>query len=273
MTTTDNITPIKGATAGCPSEFALERLRFGEVAASPEETRLLAHVGQCKTCRRVLAELAESPPPPPLDTEQIWLRIAASDRTGLGYAGRWLRERLAGWRRGLIGGALLGAAAAGVLLLVARPPASDITIKGGGPWQLDVIARRADGSLQRLMPGARLVAGDRLRFEVATSWARGNVVLVLLDASGVVSPLVPPSGPAAIVKGGQRILLDGAIELDSSVGPERIVLAACTQPVTVDDVVGAAKRTVAAAAGDPVRVSDLGTGCHEETFWITKERK
>jgi hypothetical protein len=65
-------------------------------------------------------------------------------------------------------------------------------------------------------------------------------------------------------------LLKEAVELDSSLGAERIVLVACNGSLQVAEVLASAQRALTVAHGDPRQVSGLGTGCHEETFWITK---
>jgi hypothetical protein len=232
----------------CPSEFALERLRFGELAAQPQEATLLAHVDRCGGCRRLLAELASSPLPPAPVTLPAPRRVP-----------RWATTF-----------ALAGLAAAAFALVVSRRPPPDIQTKGAD-WQWTVIAREADGAARVVQPGEALAAGDRLRFQVLTRRPRAHVVLVMLDDAGV-SPLVPPSGAALPVVGGRQTLLDGAVELDEATGAERIVLTACDESTTVDAVLGAARRALT-AAGDVRRVGSLGTGCHEESFWITKARR
>src|SRR6185436_14068015 len=79
--------------------------------------------------------------------------------------------------------AALGALAAAGLMLWLRPAPETIT--KGPPWQLQVIARGRDGRVTRLDPGAPLSPGDRLRFEVRTSWPQGQVALVSVDGAGV----------------------------------------------------------------------------------------
>jgi hypothetical protein len=168
-----------------------------------------------------------------------------------------------------VGTALLGVAFAATLVVALRRQNPDALIKGGA-WQLGVIAKARDGSLRRLDPGAPLSPGDRLRFEVFTNWSKADVVLVMLDSAGKVSRLAPAAGRSLSISGGQRILLDEAVELDGALGSERIVLVACDRAMDVSDVVASARRALAAARGDPRQVDSLGTGCHEETFWITK---
>jgi hypothetical protein len=243
----------------CPSEFALERWRFGELAASAEEARLVDHVASCFACRARQAELA-SQPQPPLDTAEIWSRAALGAEPPRRTSRRW-------WPRAWQGAAL-ATAALSVLLLVARRPAPDVLAKG--PWQLGVIAKGRDGKVMRVDPGASLSPGDRLRFEVATSWPKADIALVMLDSAGKISRLAPTKDRSLSIAGGKRVLLEDAVELDAMLGPERIVLVGCNRALEVSEVVASAARALAAAGGDPRRVASLGTGCHEESFWISK---
>jgi hypothetical protein len=242
--------------SSCPSEFALERWRFGELAASEEERQLVTHVASCPTCRARQAELAASEQPR-LDTEQIWVRSSGPPvRKPWWSARRWQ-------------GAVLAAAAVALLIFLPRPKTPD-TLTKGAAWQLAVIAKARDGRVLRVDPGASLSPGDQLRFEVATSWPRGDVALVMLDSAGKVTQLAPAGEGAVSVAGGKRTLLDEAVELDGVLGPERIVLVGCKHPIHAAEVMASAERALAAAHNDPRQVGTLGTGCHEESFWISK---
>jgi hypothetical protein len=167
------------------------------------------------------------------------------------------------------GPAILGVAFAATLVFAFRRDDPDALTKGGD-WQLGVIAKMRDGSIRRLDPGAPLSPGDRLRFEVFTNRPRADIALVMLDSAGKVSRLAPAEGRSHAISGGRRVLLDETVELDGALGSERIVLVACDRSMEVSDVVASARRALVAAHGDPRQVDSLGTGCHEETFWITK---
>jgi hypothetical protein len=225
----------------CPSELTLERLRQGELAVA-EAQPLESHARDCLACRRRLEELQAPPPalPAPLPVRRPFSAPLAAGLGALAAAGLslWLR------------------------------PAPDTQTKGP-PWSLQVIARGQDGRVTRVDPGAPLAPGDRLRFEVSTSWPEGHVALVSFDGAGQVSALVAESSTVA-VRGGQRTLLPGAVELDASRGPERILLVGCGRPRSLDDVMASARRALERAGGDPRRVGALDLGCHEEAFWINK---
>jgi hypothetical protein len=253
--------PARDNALGCPSDFGLDRLRLGELAGSGDEAETLAHLRQCLDCSRRLRELGE--PPTPMDLEAVWRRVRRGIvRQALG----WLLEPAPRWF-------LLAGGVAAVLALTWRSPAPpDIVIKGG-PWRLGVIARTDAGRTFAATPGSPLSAGDRLRFEVSTTWPRGFAAVISLDSAGVVSPLVPAAGQAAEVRGGRRLLLDAAVELDETLGPERILLVGCPRAIPVADVVAAGRKALARAQGDLRAVGDLGLSCEQETFWIVKVRR
>jgi len=244
----------------CPSEFSLERLRFGELAGSPAERQLIAHLDGCGECRQRQLALADAESPS-LDETAIWSR-ACGVRPGARRPSRFHDLRWAAV-------ALVGVTAAAAVVLLKPPPSPDILTKGSAA-QLGVIAKRRDGSAERLEPGARLSPGDRLRFEVSTRLPQANIALVMLDGGGAVTRLAPGEGRSLWIASGKRVLLDEAVELDGALGAERIVLVACGHTVDTGDVVEAARRALVAAHGDPRQVNHLGTGCDEETFSITK---
>ena len=250
--------------SSCPSEFALERWRFGELAASPEEAPIITHLESCPACRGRHAELAQADLPP-LDSAEIWAKALASGLSGS-------QSQRSTWRHaGLrwLGAALAGAALAATLFVVLRRPNPD-TLTKGGAWQLGVIAKTRMGAVLRLDPGASVAPGDRLRFEVLTNGADSDIALLMLDSAGKVTQLAPAEGRTLSISGGRKVLLDEAVELDGTLGSEAIVLVACQRAMRGLDVAAAARRALAAAHGDPRQVGSLGTGCHEETFRMTK---
>lgn len=244
--------------SSCPSEFTLERWRFGELAGSEQERQLIAHVAGCPACHARQAELAATEQPRQ-DTGQSWARATGPARE---------KPR---WRARLWQGTALATAAAALVLFALRDKTPDVLAKGVA-WHLGIIAKARDGRVTHVDPGAMLSPGDRLRFEVATSSARGHIALVMLDSAGKVSRLAPIGTSALPIPGGKRVLLDDTVVLDGVLGRERIVLVGCDRPIPLEEVVAAAERALAAAGGDPRQVGSLGTGCHEESFWISKVR-
>lgn len=241
-------------TWSCPSDFTLARFHQRELAGAAAQAAS-QHVGGCTSCGDRLGELAA--PPPPVDLDGIWRR---------GQAAPW-RARLASPFRLGAGLIVAGTAAAAVALWPGRP---DPTITKGPPWTLSLIARSSDGSVARIAPATRLRQGDRLRFEVSTTWGSGYVTLLSLDSRGRVSLLAPLAGHALLVPGGRRTLLEGAVELDDAVGAERVLLVGCHRRLPVGLIADTTRAALARAGGDPRGVTGLGLGCHEESFWISK---
>jgi hypothetical protein len=230
----------------CPTDFGLERLRQGEL---PGDSGLGLHARGCAACGARLIELAAAPPA--LDLGETWRRGRSPWPVRRPY--RW-------W---------LGAVALAATLAVLWFRAPDTRTKGGA-WSLSLVARTSDGKVSRIAPGAALRPGDRLRFEIATRWRDGHAVLVGLDSRGAVSPLVPPAGDAVAVPAGRRVLLDGAVELDDTMGAEQILLVGCRRQTSVASVLDAARAALERAGGDPRRVRGLGLDCDETVFWINK---
>jgi hypothetical protein len=254
----------------CPSEFALDRLRLGEAAESAAGHATADHVHGCASCADRLAALSAAPPPFPLDA--VWRAAREVDGLERKRSARH-GDRRAYWTW-LIRGfafatvAVVGLVAAGRLIPGAQPPADLVK---GGPWRLTIIAKkRGQEEVAHLASGTRLSPGDRLRFEVSTSWTRGYVGVIGLDSHGVVSVLAPADGQTIEVRGGQRLLLDGAVELDQSIGPERIDLIGCRQQMPVAMLADAARAALQRQGGDLRKVGPLASGCHQETFWFEK---
>ena len=95
--------------------------------------------------------------------------------------------------------------------------------------------------------------------------------MISLDAIGAVTAFSPATGSAAAVRAGQRRLLDDAVLLDGSLGPERLVLLACPRPVPVAEVVAAGRVALGQAQGRLDAIGDLSLPCSQTSFWIQKE--
>jgi hypothetical protein len=234
----------------CASDYALDRMRLGELVGTRAGDETLAHLQTCARCRDRMAELAAVRVPP------------------LDFGG--LRPRRGGWRLSLIWGIPVCAAAAVVLLLSPWRAATERS-KGGG-WQLGVVVQHSNGHTERVSPGAVLAPGDHLRFEVAAPHD-AFVSVISLDARAAVTAFVPAAGNALPVKVGRRQLLDGAVLLDDSVGPERLLLSACSQAIAVDQVVATAQAELNKANGKIADVGTLPLPCKQTSFWIRKEKR
>jgi len=150
----------------------------------------------------------------------------------------------------------------------------------GGAWQLGVVSRSAAGRTVRVEPGETLRRGDRLRFEVMGPGAgadRRYGVIVSLDSAGAVTPFWPRASEARPLAG-TRQLLEEAVALDGALGPEKLFLVACAQPVAVAAVTAAGQAALARAGNRVQAVSSLGLheaagpgrNCQETSFWFRK---
>jgi hypothetical protein len=245
-------------------------LRLGETAESSAGRATEDHIERCASCADRLARLLAAPPPFPLDG--VWQAARAADGRAR-YLPAPRVDRRGHWAWLIRGFAMAGVAtvalvAAGRLIPRGQPQADLVK---GGPWGFTVIAKKhGQEEVTRLASGSRLSSGDRLRFEVSTSWTRGYVAVIGLDSHGVVSILVPADGQTVEVRGSQRLLLDGAVELDESIGPERIDLVGCRQQMPVATLADAARAALQRQGGDLQKVGLIAAGCHQETFWFEK---
>lgn len=261
MKSDDLIRPHGGELDACPSEFRLERHRLGESAGTTEARLVAAHVARCPSCTDRLVDLGLPPPEFPLDA--IWEAVR-----GGGVGKRPARRRPRTQAAAVAAFAVVALVALAIVRGPSRPSAD---LSKGGAWSLTVIAKlRGGDEVAPVLSGVRLVEGDRLRFEVSTAWPRGFAAIVSLDSAGAVSALAPTDGEAIEVRGGQRRLLAGAVELDSSRGSERIELVGCPRPFAIADLLMAARAELTRQAGDLRKLGPLQPGCLGETFWIEK---
>jgi hypothetical protein len=240
----------------CLSDFALDRLRLGELEGAAEHAPAKAHVEGCAHCQGRLVEMA-AVAAPALDVVAL---LPARAVTEPAPRSRWARRVL--WLSPVV-----AAAAVALLLLPGWRPGERVK---GRSWQLGVVAQYPNGRVTGVSSGAVLAPGDRVRFEVSAP-SNGFVAVISVDARGQVTPFVPAAGQAAAVPAGARRLLDGAVRLDDSLGPERLVLVACPRPLPVAEVVAAGKSALASAEGHLDRMPDLGLPCVQTSFWIRKE--
>ncbi len=241
---------------GCLSDFALDRLRTGELNGSADAVPAGAHLRGCDRCQGRLREM-DAVVPPRFDFSDVAVHVPA----------RAPRRTWRGWLRGLW---LLPIAATVVVaaLVPRRPP--DARSKGGA-WQLGVFAQYPSGRVEAISPGAALAPGDRLRFQVSAP-EDGFVSVISLDARRAVTPFAPAAGEMTAVHPGRQ-LLEAAVRLDDALGPERLLLVACSRPLPLNQVISAGRAALDAAGGSAAQVAGLDLPCAQSTFWIRKEAR
>jgi hypothetical protein len=210
--------PLRGP--GCPPSVVLEYLAAGETL----EPGIQVHVASCAACKdhvQALTEASEayrrSHPP-----EQFLRKLEAREVAP------------PTWRRWLLGSA--AASACAVLLTVLTWQGSDeVRLKGG--TELGVYVKRAgEASPLRLVSGAKVRAGEVLRFHYRPP-SDGWLLLVSIDGTGQLTVFHPYQGTAAArVAGGTLSVLEESIALDEAPGPERLAAIFSPESFTVEEL-------------------------------------
>jgi hypothetical protein len=119
-----------------------------------------------------------------------------------------------------------------------------VGIKGGASSQpsFELFAVRGQGSAFPVGPGAELHPSDRIRFVVNPAGAK-YLLVASTDGAGVFSVYHPfgadKSQPVAEAK--SKLELPGAVELDNTLGAERVVAVFSEEPLTAQQVEAALK--------------------------------
>jgi hypothetical protein len=228
----------------CVSDLRFDSWYAGELG--PAEARAIeAHLNSCADCRQRHGELRAQ-------AEDFLARYPQDVRMANGSRivpsdGRPRRV----WRRAVI--AMSGglAAAAGFVWLALLPA------KGGSSWwtltgRAQPTERRDEAAgVTRVKGGARLGfvvkrgsrileghdglvvhPNDRLRFSITCSEPR-HVAILSRDATGLVSEYFPGDGRSRAFGVSRDVLLDSSVELDDTLGMERIIAVFCAEAFDV----------------------------------------
>jgi len=268
------ITPRR-QSPDCLSDLKLDRLLSGELSGELESSAR-AHLAGCAACAARSLELSA-------DRRSFAESAPALDLPGpQGVASAGLPAVLAGTvparimpaRQRWIGGVVLAAAAMFALGIglteILREQAerdgssaSGATRTKGGGVTFGFVVRRGDRTFigevaQTLHPG------DVLRFTFGAS-SPEYVGVWGVDAEGRVSPY-QQSPELARLPAGQSQPLPEAIELDESLGEERLVAVHCSAPHAVSEITAA----LAAPAGASPVPAALPADCASESRVIVK---
>lgn len=258
---------------GCPSDLLFDRLLVGELDGATTK-KWTEHFEKCARCvdrleaqRTAIARFAEEVP---LD------RLVVETE-------RRLRPRKIWFSPPRLAFAL--SAAASFLLVVLLPRAEDMRAAGQardngtrrkGGLGLAIVAKRLDGRVEQLIPGAAsLSPGEAVRFSISTEH-EGHAVVLGVDAAKEVTLYAPAQAVSMVsIKEGHDQLLDGSTVLDGALGPERVIALVCTTPVPLRAILTKAKDRLEHAGGDPLRMDRLnleidGAECEETTFDFEK---
>jgi len=250
----------------CVSDLGLNEWRAGELSPA-RAAEVEAHLRQCARCRECDAD-REREHQAFLDAVPSFAALAASlgrpdvntlvslpsDAARLPPpVAKRARLRSLGW---------LGAAMSAAALLVwfGRPEVAPGTRAKGAP-QIDFFVKRGARVIRR-EPEQLLRAGDLLRFTVFSDRPR---YLALLDHDPHGARIYYPEGQLAkLQSAGWAVPLDFSVELDDSVGPERIYAVFCPEAFAVEPL-----RAELARAGE-LRPPD---GCQLDAIEIRKEAR
>jgi hypothetical protein len=243
-------------TATHPSALAIARVLLGK--ATPEEARAAEEHAAC--CERCGAELRQARAASGRFHGQVFARTLPEVERRLAHAPRrrlWL--------------ATLAMATAAALVLVVpklRPQADEPAYGTKGGVVLQIFGRRGDRALT-VQDGARLRAGDQLRFAVQTGGAR-FVLIGSADGRGQAT-VYYPSAPLG-QDGGVVELLPESIVLDDAPGPERIFAVFSDRPLDAA-MVKQALSTVAMGGAATIRnARHLDLPYAQATVLLEKER-
>ncbi len=140
--------------------------------------------------------------------------------------------------------------------------------KGKAQDAFEIVRRNAEGNVELLAESAQVRPGDAIRFNVKLA-RPGFIGVIGLDAAHKVSAYAPDGPTLMAMTAGESHLLEGSIVLDSTLGPERIVLVICDAAHAIKAIVRTAQQALERAGGDPRAVGAIST-CRELAYTIVK---
>jgi hypothetical protein len=241
------VTPTGQSSAtGHPSELELHRVALGQLPPD-RQASVEAHAGDCPLCADALASLRLA--------HQVFEGDVHARTAGaiLSRAGERGPRRRSVWLW------LLSAPAAALVLMVGWGAlrsvgvlGPDLRTKGPGGGQavgLEVFARRGE-QVFAVSAQTPLHQGDAIRFVVRRPAALDQLLVVGVQAAGVVTVYHPFGGTRSVALAGAagRLEVDGSIVLDDRPGPERVFALLGRQPIDLESVRAALARLAGGGA-------------------------
>lgn len=201
--------------------------------SAPESNEAKQHLDTCEACRQRWRELNE-------DKQRFEQYVFA--RTLPKVEARVKAERAGFFSRfkvQVLVPALGLAAAAAVVASMPTQTEDDVYvgIKGGQPT-LDVVAVRGNaGNPFQVKPGVKLQPSDKIAFLVNPAGAK-YVMVASRDGAGVFTVYFPFGAQQSVPvpQSQAKVELPGAVELDATLGAERVVAALSEEPLTAQQV-------------------------------------
>lgn len=222
------------AHRSCPSWARLDLFRLHELPIR-QNRETAAHIATCKACKQRLIE-----------EERSFRTVFEPNSWTLRQSGSRLTTPITGApppTRVLPVLVIASIAAAAMLVLAphldsagalfggAMTSSASPTTRRKGVEHMQLSAfREHRGKVEQMFPGAMVAPGDRVRFQIGAANDL-HFMIVGVEESGQLFSYYPLDGRgrSARHEGGQ-VLLDGAAEMDASLGRESIVLVGCPRP-------------------------------------------
>jgi hypothetical protein len=258
------------------SDLRLDQLLAGELHP-PADAAMRAHLASCMACTRRHGTLLA-------DAEQVRIdpRFAALGSAVRASLFDVVADPPARARRPWATAAL-AACAVMIAVIAIRHRTESGGDTGGlrikGDLAMDVFVRRAGlaAPVETLLAGDLVHPGDQIRIRVRAA-ARGPFGVFAVDAppppapASAVAASLPAGARLAAVDPGAPLLLDGAIQLDASLGREQLLGVLCPSSRDKDAVAGEIRAALAAAGGEPDHLDwrRAVSGCAVSSFWMRK---
>ncbi len=219
---------------GCISDLTFDEWRAGELESSELE-RVEAHLVNCEACRQRHDRLRA-------DAEDFLARYPALEarfsRPGAASV-PYPKQRARRWA--WASGTVIAAAAA-LFLVVGRAgsgaPDRQTRTKGGSRIGFFV---SSGGSVRPGTDGQVVRPGDRLRFTVTTPRPL-HVAILSLDGAGAASVYYPTGAKSRHVGVVREQAVESSVELDATLGDERVWGVFCDAPFDVEPLRAALER-------------------------------
>ena len=252
----------------CISDLRFDRWHAGEIEAT-ESRAIDGHVSACARCRRRDQDLRSQ--------AEVFLRdrplpacLGSGPRVVPARGGKLVSR----WGVASMSGALALASVVGWLVLAPKrdgassrqaaetlprargrdeAPSGGVRSKGGP--RLGFFVKR-DGRVLRGHDGFTVHPGDLLRFSVTTLEPR-HVAILSRDGRGVVSECYPGDGRSRGLAVSRDELLDSSVELDDTLGDEKIVAVFCDEPFEVGPLAARLGRGGALAVSESCSLDSL----------------
>ena len=237
-------------TPECPSDLALDAMAVGECSTSQVQI-LQNHIAQCEACA-ARWELRQQGMAafPNVDRDAMVARLhqLSAHITPAPEPSFWAQVRSVFAQPAVFGTSM--AMAAIVMMLVVQPPVVNLieeptpdTIRPKG--SSFTVFKNSKDSVEILANGGKVQAGDKLRFKVDPREGI-DVMVVGQEANGKLYMAFPLDGSEASRPSlaSEQGILPGTIELDQSIGREKLYLISCEHPfglsnieANIDDIV------------------------------------